>query len=374
MLSRVSSSPVVAVFCLAIVMSVAVFVATFLQGMSNLTGALISLAFILVGVIVAKIKPPAAEMGAAAALIGQAIAFTAAFEGHPWQLDSHMLFFALLAACVALRSIPAILVATAITAVHHLSLTFLMPALVYPSVELIENVGRTVFHAVILIIETAALTLTVISLKRLDAKTARQKAELEESLQLAEGARSEAEAATETAREHQAEAEAATQRAEQLLIEAKEAEADRALAMQEREEAQKNLAAKQQAETAEQRKVVDAISKALERLRGGDLTARILEPMPEVYEELRASFNAATEALERTVAEVATEASVIESKIEELTSAAGDLAVRTERQAMTLTSATDELNGLTVTVTNSTDAVSEANASAQLAQANASES
>ncbi|MEP3053702.1 hypothetical protein [Ascidiaceihabitans sp.] len=41
-------------------------------------------------------------------LVGQAVAFTTAFAGHAWQVDTHMLFFALLAATGGLGSVPAI--------------------------------------------------------------------------------------------------------------------------------------------------------------------------------------------------------------------------------------------------------------------------
>ena len=43
------------------------------------------------------------------ALAGQGVAFTAALAGHPFQLDSHMMFFALLAVVATMRSIWALL-------------------------------------------------------------------------------------------------------------------------------------------------------------------------------------------------------------------------------------------------------------------------
>lgn len=47
-----------------------------------------------------------------AAGFGQAGALTAALAGHPWQIDSHMLFFAFLVVLVAFLDIPTILLAT----------------------------------------------------------------------------------------------------------------------------------------------------------------------------------------------------------------------------------------------------------------------
>ena len=44
-------------------------------------------------------------------LIGECIALTAAFAGHPWQLDTHMLYFAVLAIVSTMVSVPALLAA-----------------------------------------------------------------------------------------------------------------------------------------------------------------------------------------------------------------------------------------------------------------------
>ena len=56
-------------------------------------------------------------------LVGQAICLTAALTGHSWQIDSHMMFFAVLAVCMVLAEPMVILVAAAAIAVHHLSLS-----------------------------------------------------------------------------------------------------------------------------------------------------------------------------------------------------------------------------------------------------------
>ena len=45
-----------------------------------------------------------------------------------------------------------------------------MPALIYPSGGSMENFGRTTLHAVIVVIETAALLATVHSLNRMHEK------------------------------------------------------------------------------------------------------------------------------------------------------------------------------------------------------------
>jgi methyl-accepting chemotaxis protein len=75
-------------------------------------------------------------------------------SGHPWQTDMHMYFFAALAGLVAYCDFRTILIATAVTAMHHLVLNFLLPGAIYPGGS---DFFRVVLHAVILILESSVL-------------------------------------------------------------------------------------------------------------------------------------------------------------------------------------------------------------------------
>ena len=75
-------------------------------------------------------------------------------QGNPWQSDAHMQFFAVLAVVATLLDRRAIIVGAAVIALHHLVLNFAMPALVFPGAG---SLGRVLFHAVILVLEAAAL-------------------------------------------------------------------------------------------------------------------------------------------------------------------------------------------------------------------------
>ncbi|MBB5693771.1 methyl-accepting chemotaxis protein [Muricoccus pecuniae] len=74
--------------------------------------------------------------------------------GHPWQSDGHMYFFALLAVSALMLDAGAVLAGTVAIALHHLVLNYAMPYLVFPGGG---DLGRVVFHAVIVIFEAAAL-------------------------------------------------------------------------------------------------------------------------------------------------------------------------------------------------------------------------
>ncbi|WP_375593253.1 methyl-accepting chemotaxis protein [Algihabitans albus] len=90
----------------------------------------------------------------AVAFVGQIALMVYELRGHPWQIDMHMYFFAALAMLAAFCDWRTILVAAAATAVHHLTLNFVLPAAVFPDGA---DLGRVVLHAVIVVVETGVL-------------------------------------------------------------------------------------------------------------------------------------------------------------------------------------------------------------------------
>ncbi len=77
-----------------------------------------------------------------------------AMEGHLWQMDIHMYFFAALAMVVAFCDWRPIMAGTVTIALHHLILNFVLPALVFTGGG---TLGRVVLHAVIVMIEAGVL-------------------------------------------------------------------------------------------------------------------------------------------------------------------------------------------------------------------------
>jgi methyl-accepting chemotaxis protein len=78
----------------------------------------------------------------------------AASAGGTWQTDVHMYYFATLAVLAAYCDRNVILAGTVVTAVHHLGLSFVAPALVFYGGS---DLGRVFLHAGILVIEAASL-------------------------------------------------------------------------------------------------------------------------------------------------------------------------------------------------------------------------
>lgn len=135
-----------------------------------------------------------------------------------------MLYFALLACLVSLRSVPALLVATAIIAVHHISFSLLIPSLIYPTGGFRQNLVRTVFRAGVVVLETAALILTVLKLKGLEQEMKGKAEELAASLKTSNEARQQALSAQNDAEKSNAESLIAKQQAEMALLQSQEAE------------------------------------------------------------------------------------------------------------------------------------------------------
>ncbi|MAY87436.1 MAG: chemotaxis protein [Pseudooceanicola sp.] len=303
--------------------------------------------FALAGTVAQRLSPAVARTGAAQALTAQAVVLNAAFAGHPWQIDTHMLYFALLAVTTILYDIRAILGATLVVAVHHLSLTFIMPSLVFPSASIAENIPRTALHAVILVMETAALVYAVYYQKQLAAQMNLQNADLERSSAQAEQSRKNVEAALREAEAAQTASAKSEARAQEALTKAEE-QAKRAAALERegRESSEREL--RQREEIAErQRAAVDALRESLKALRNNDLCANINARLDPEYDGLKADFNAATEGLRMTLAAVRQAADVIGTEANALAAASGDMSRRTESQASTLAEISSNMSSLT---------------------------
>ena len=292
--------------------------------------------FALMAFVGARSPTVHGKITVAICLVGQAICLTAALSGHPWQIDSHMMFFAILAVCMIMAEPVVILAAAAAIAVHHLVLSLAMPALVYPSFDLFENLQRTAVHGIIVVVEAAFLWVALRERNRAMAESVAKGREAmaaaeqtREALASAEAARSEAEAALESAKNAQQDAQNARLKAEAGTADA--IEADRKA-----REAEESARKKRAQIEADQQKVVDTLREALKTLAAGDLSLEIKEPLPQTYEDLRLDYNTAVVELRAAIADFQVNAGGIINDVVSIEDAAGSLAQRTESQAATL--------------------------------------
>lgn len=145
-----------------------------------------------------------------------------ALEGHPYIVDAHMAFFAVLAISVLWACWRAILWGTIIVAVHHLVVNFAWPSLVFPGGS---DLVRVVIHAVILVAEAAALSWLAAKVERLLSVEDMARS-AEEMRSLAEGAAKQAETARQLTEQKLAASEAERARQEYLARMAAKFEAD----------------------------------------------------------------------------------------------------------------------------------------------------
>ncbi len=331
-MSKIENAILLAGFMMIPVIAAAGYIA----GNGFIVAPTISAAFALSGLLKFRVSEDLGKSVLGLALIGQPIALTAAFANHGWQLDSHMLFFAVLAALIALVDVRTIVVATAAIAVHHLSLTFLLPSLVYPGGTLLVNIERTVFHAVIVLVEAAVLISTIRRLNALSQQNETQIADLAATQGEAEAARDAAIAAQREAQEAQRAAEDAKRTAEDALAEAEERRREAEDAMQRTSELKKAEAASSKQRAEEHQLVVGTLGDSLKLLAEGRLETRISCPFPEQYEGLRRDFNISAEKLAGALSEVVQQSLRMLEDADSISFSTSEMAKRAEQQAARL--------------------------------------
>lgn len=274
------------------------FAAFYFNGAANwwLLGAL-SLAVGVLSYVSKKIPVSTGDYLLSFCFVLHCILFTASLSGHAWQLDTHMMFFAALAIISTLANPRALVLATVLVAVHHLSFSLLLPSLVYPSGGVLQNLERTVLHAVIVLLESGVLMISLSKRLAADAELKRQQEAAEDQTKAAEKAEDKA--------------------------------------TQSRKDAEH---------------VVDTFAAHLGQLALGRLDCTIYEDFPEEYARLRQTFNDTVTTLKGTIEQVLEATSSINNGATEVSRASDDLSTRTENQAATLEETAAALEQLTASV------------------------
>jgi methyl-accepting chemotaxis protein len=299
---------------------VPVVVATkLILGDSPVALGIASVGVALLGVLALKLSA-SGSLGRAlsgVALMAQVSLLVAAVDGHAWQIDMHMAYFAALALLVVYCDWTVIAAAAATVAVHHLGLSYLLPAAVFPGSA---SLGRVVLHAVILIAEAGALIGICANVNHM--------------FNVAHRARAKAEAAMAEAREADLAAEQARRSEETGRI--------AHVAVQEKAERQRA-------------DMVDALAESLSRLAKGDLSVRLVERFAESYEQLRADFNQAAGKLSDALVVIDDRVAGVRRGSDQIADAASHLSRRTEQQAASLQETASAMDSITATVGHTAD-------------------
>ncbi len=263
----------------------------------------------------------------AIALTGQAIVFTASFTGHLWQLDSHMLFFVVLAVVALMRSVPALVVSAAVIALHHLFFGIWVPSLVFPSFGLIENLERVALHGTVVVLEVTFLTIAMIGQNKQEQAEA---------------------AAREAASKAKAEAEDAAAQAQSLRRKAEAA--DKAA-----------------------RDVTAALAHNLNAMARRDLSARMGDGVSADFSELAQDYNTALDILSRILSETFDMVCDVEAEANAASQMTDEMAVQLEGQAAQVSEAANEIRTLTASLERTVADIGGVSASAQDASNKATE-
>ncbi|MCT4369344.1 methyl-accepting chemotaxis protein [Yangia mangrovi] len=256
----------------------------------------------------------------AAVVVAEAAVLTAAYRLHPWQLDTHMIYFVMLAGLSILGRVRVLLFGCLLVAIQHLGLVLLMPALVFPSTDLLENLMRVLLHGGIVIMEGLILTLAI-----LQRNAGRQR--------LAESA-------------------------ERLAD-----ESHRAAEAQVRAEATAQLT----------QDLVARFSKHFHALAERDLDCALNEPMEGVFEALRQDFNRALSQLQDALGSARRTAEGVDEEAGALEQVTGDLSLRSERQAQELSTAANGMADVTGALRGTASRAGELSEQARLARDSAEE-
>ena len=315
-----------------------------LAGNNMIVAGGIALALSLLAFFGARLGTVIGRIYVGAGLIGQAICVTAALSGHPWQIDSHMLFFALLAVCLYLLEPVVIIAVAGLIAVHHLSLSVVLPELVYPSGNLLQNLERTAIHGVIVVAEAAAIWSALRRQIAAEEEALTAEGQANASAEEARGALAKARVATEETEAALRKTQAAVAAADDARREAeqeteKALSADRRSRMLEQEERERKAEA-----AAEISMVVKELGTALHHLSNGRLSLQIGCVFPEEYDALREDFNRASAALLSAMVLVEERAATIITDVFAIEETVDNLARRTEADASTLQETTSAIS------------------------------
>jgi methyl-accepting chemotaxis protein len=127
--------------------------------------AVAALAFALVPAVLQRTGSSIVAVGLAiaVALVGQTSLLVLAFSGHPWQVEMHFYYFAVLAMLSGFCDWRILATAAALISVHHLGLNMFLPDAVYPGGT---DYLRVSAHAIPVAIETAMLIFIGYTIRR----------------------------------------------------------------------------------------------------------------------------------------------------------------------------------------------------------------
>ena len=294
----------------------------------------------------------------AAAFVGMASLLVFAAAG-PWQIDMHMYYFAIFAVLAAYCDWRAILTAAALTALHHLTLNFVLPYAIFPNGG---DFARVVVHAVIVVAECGVLIWLCLVLENLFARSAASLNQMQAAM--AEREKAEAEAAAQRER-FAAERQTQEMRFEQAIGRVVAAAADGDLAQRvsttELDGVMARVGSSVNTLLARSETVFGAVQTVTGAMAAGDLRRRITDEFHGRFGALASDINAMGDKLRGFADRLAQSAEAVKSASSEISTGSQDLAQRTESQAASIEETAASMHEITTTVKQNADNAQAAN-------------
>ena len=171
---------------------------TWLLGRDTLTIGLAALVLAAAPVLATAAGRPikTVAFALAVALVGQTSLLVFVFSAHPWQVETHFYYFAVLAMLSGFCDWTVLVMAAGLIAFHHLSLNVLLPAALYPGGG---NLLRVLLHAAVVVVETVMLLVIGRAIRGAFSQAQRSRNDAEQALTALRGTQQDLSETTERA-------------------------------------------------------------------------------------------------------------------------------------------------------------------------------
>lgn len=300
---------------------------------------------------------PASRYVVVAVLMGQVAAMLVAMRGSPLQVDVHMAFFAALAMCALLYDIRALLLGTALVAVHHLALGLFWSELVFYGAG---GLGRVLMHAVILLAEAGALIWMTLNTEKLVFIAEQRAHEAADNAALAKVRANEVAEASE-ATQHQL-AEMSRLQAEFAGVVEAGLAGDFGARMAGRydDPTMRELSERTNRLMQQSQHSIEATLLALHALANADVSHRMVGAHRGIFAQLQQQTNAVADSLSTIVGQLRRTSHALKHATGEILSGANDLSGRSASQAATIAQTATTVGQLAATVTSNAGRAREA--------------
>jgi methyl-accepting chemotaxis protein len=306
------------------------------------------------------------------------VAFMVAImEGHPWQMDLHMYFFASLAFIGAMCDWRAILLTTLTIAIHHLTLNFIAPVLVFLGGT---DTARVILHAGIVIIESGALlwmarfiTSSMTAAEQAQHQVREQAERTNELLDQTEQANRDMHAALERAGAAETQVERVRDSIGSVIDAALKGDFSQRVELAGVDGVAGTIGVSVNKLTDMLGRLVHDLARVLDALDNGNLGERITVSYDGRYAEITGNMNQTADQLADIVGRIYGATDEVSAAIHELNRGAETLASRSEHQASSLEQTTATIEELSATVRRNAENAHEANEVASAAREAAAE-